>query len=235
MTVPTAVMLDTIGANAHNIPGATSNIAGYVTGIGDVPWTGDEWALFPHARHYRIAQGAGVKPVMNGYDIIDVEAGTYTPEEAASMTAARVAAGIQWTTVYGSDDTLARVTEAILAHGRNVWNGHVNYWLADWNLNAEEAAAKLGTEIHGASCVAVQWASPTSNPNTVVPGGGATLRVANIDISVIDANWLPSGGFTGHPVTPKPVVVHNGMLITVLSNGEFAAKAVTSDDTVTWK
>ena len=38
--------------------------------------------------------------------------------------------------------------------------------------------------------MAVQWASPTSNPNTIVPGGTQTLADANIDISVTIPSWF---------------------------------------------
>lgn len=235
MTVPTAVMLDDIGSSSRNIPASTHNVAGYVTGLDAVPWTAADWARFPNATKFRIAQGAGANPPINGYDIIDVERGAVTPATAAQMIHDRVHAGVQWTTVYGTDSTLAEVTDAVKKFGAQVWDGHVNYWLADWNLNEVKAAAKLGRLIHGASCVAVQWASPESNPDTIVPGGIMPLREANVDISVIDANWIPSGGFTGHLTVPTPVKVFHGILVTMDANGVFHARAVSSADDVNYR
>jgi len=235
MSVPAIPMLDDIGSSSRNIPASTSRIAGYVTGIGDVPWTAQDWALFPHALKFRIAQGAGAAPADNGYDIIDVENGAVTPAIAAAMVDRRVKAGIQWTTVYATDSNLALVTEEIQKFGAIVWNGHVNYWLADWNLNEQEAAAKLGTLIHGASCVGVQWASPESNPNTIVPGGSQTLSQANIDISAIDANWTPSGGFSGRPTPVPPVTTYHGILVTTDASNAFVARQVTSTDDLHWQ
>jgi hypothetical protein len=227
-------MLDDIGSSSRNIPGSTAFVGGYVTGLGDVPWTQAEWDAFPHAKHVRIAQGAGAAPAASGYDVIDVEADAVTPESASAMVVQRVHSGIQWTTIYGTDSTLAAVTAAIQARGLGWWDGHINYWLADWNLNESEAAALLGTLRHGAPLVGVQWASPTSNPNTVVPGGSQTLSQANIDISVVDANWIPSGGFTGNFPPPPPVKTWNGLLVVTDAAGVFHARAVTSTDDVHW-
>lgn len=235
MSVPTAVMLDDIGSNSRNIPPSTPYVGGYVTGLGNVPWTPDEWALFPHARKVRIAQGAGNPVGLHDFDMIDVEALAVTPQSAAAMVNSRVSLGIQLTTVYGTDSTLALVTEEILKFGAHTWNGHVNYFLADWNLNEIEAAAKLGTLIHGASCVGVQWASPSSNPDTIVPGGTLPLKAANVDISVVDANWIPSGGFTGNPLPVPPVVTYHGMLITTDASGMYVARQVSSTDDINWK
>ena len=68
--------------------------------------------------------------------------------------------------------------------------GHVDCWLSNWNLNEAEAAALIGTEIHGMTCRAVQWANPTYNAATLVPGSLLTLADAQVDLSVMDASWL---------------------------------------------
>lgn len=69
------------------------------------------------------------------------------------------------------------------------------FWVADWNLSEAQAVAYI--EAHD-DVVGVQFASPTSNPNTLLPGaGGQTLRSANVDLSVMRASfWLP------HPPAP---------------------------------
>lgn len=234
MTVPTAVMLDAEGVNSDNIPTGTHYVGAYVTGLDDVPWSALQIARFPHARIVRIAQGAGLAPAYNGYDMIDVEDRAVTPAQAAQMIAERVSKGVTWTTVYGSDAALLEVTNETRKLGDHIWNGHVNYLLADWNLNAETAAAMLGKLIHGASCVGVQWASPESNPNTVTPGGGSTLAVSNVDISVVDSAWIPSGPFTGTIPPPPPTVVAHGVLVTTDAHGVFSSRIVSTLDNTHW-
>jgi hypothetical protein len=234
MTLTTAVMLDTIGATAGQIPVGTHYVGAYVTGIDGVEWSAADLARFPHARIVRIAQGAGLAPAYNGYDEIDVETGAITPVEAAAMVAERVNRGVTWTTIYGTDAALLECTNEIRKYGEHIWNGHVNYMLADWSLNEIAAAAKIGTLIHGASCIGVQWASPTSNPDTVVPGGTATLRQANIDIAVVDASWIPSGPFGGSVPPAPPTVVNHGLLVTCDTHGVFSAKNVSTIDNTHW-
>lgn len=234
MTVSTATMLDTIGADASHVPDATHYVGVYVTGEGDVPWSAADIARFTHSRVVRIAQGAGLAPAFNGYDMIDVENGAVTPQSAALMVQERVSRGVVWTTIYGTDATLLACTNEIRKFGEHIWNGHVNYVLADWNLNEVEASALIGTLIHGASCVGVQWASPESNPNTVTPGGGSTLSVSNVDISVVDSAWVPSGPFTGTTPGPAPTVINHGLLVTTDAHGTFSAKTVTTLDNTHW-
>lgn len=211
MSVPSTHMVDTIHGSAthddvNNIPTNTPYVAGYVSGTNGVEWTPADFARFPGSREVKIYQGFGPLPPIHNFDAIDVESGAVTPAFCAEIVKQRVDAGIIWTTVYGSDSFLAQVTTEIQKLGNHYWNGHVNYWLADWNLNEQEATAKLGSFVHGASCVGVQWASPSSNPNTNLPGTSLTLSQSNCDLSVVDANWIPSGGFTPLP-TPAPVPV----------------------------
>jgi len=234
MTVPTAVMLDAMGVNASRIPAGTHFVGAYVTGTGEVPWSSADLALFPHARIVRIAQGAGLVPAYNGYDEIDVENGAVTPAQAAQMIAERVNRGVTWTTVYGTDSTLLQVTNETRKLGDHIWNGHVNYMLADWNLNAESAAAMLGKLIHGASCVGVQWASPESNPDTLTPGSNLTLKNSQVDIAVVDAAWVPSGPFTGTHPAPPPTVVAHGVLVTTDAHGVLGSKMLSTLDGTHW-
>ncbi len=72
------------------------------------------------------------------------------------------------------------------------------FWVANWNLSEAQALDYLA--VHH-DVVAVQWASPTSNPNMVVPGSnGQTIKGLNVDLSVGRKDfWLPAP----HPV-PKP-------------------------------
>lgn len=235
MSIPKAVMLDTIGTCAANIPASTPYVGGYVTGSGAVPWSAAEWSMHPHARHVRIDQHASQSIPVNGWDALDMETNALTASEVAQKVKARVDAEIVWTTVYATRSNLALCTAAIKGLGEHYFTGHVNYWLADWNLDEEEAAALIGTFVSDVSVVAVQWASPTSNPNTVVPGGSHVLSQANLDISVVNANWIPSGPF---PVTaPAPVAkaVDHGELITSDPTGHMSARPVSSTDDTHWQ
>lgn len=235
MPVHTAVMLDDIGSSSRNIPIGTPYVAGYVTGIGDVPWTNDEFARFSGSRIVRINQGAGNSVAPSAYDVLDVEKYAVTPGAAAQDHKVRIDALIPWTTIYGTDSTIQQVVADIKALGDHYWIGHVNVWLADWNLDLGQATALLGTEIHGATCIGVQWASPSSNPTTLVPGGTGTLQQENIDISVVDGTWIPSGGFSGNVPTPPPPTVYTGILVTHDASGDYVARQVTSTDDINWR
>ena len=204
MSIATTFMVDTVRTNAHLIPADVPYIGGYVSGLGSVPWTNAEWNRFS-GRKIRNYQGAGLYPGVSGYDELDVEFQALTPDSATAEVKKRVDAGIQWTTLYGSRDYILATTDKIKALGNNYWNGHVNVRLADWSLNLAQATALIGTGIGGATIVGVQWASDSSNPNTVIPGTSLSLSAVGADLSVVNANWIPSGGF--EPPVPAPVPV----------------------------
>jgi hypothetical protein len=205
MSDPVVTMVDTVGSSVRLELGAFPYVGGYVSGSGGIEWTAAQWALFGKSRHVRIYQSVFENAVpFDAFDVYDMESGAVTPAQAARGVAGRVHAGIDWTTGYGSDGMLAAFASEVQKFGHAVWNGHVNCWLADWNLNEAEAAKLIGTKIHGMTCVAVQWASPTSNPNTLLPGTKLTLREANVDLSVVDGTWVPSGGWGGPVVSPVP-------------------------------
>ena len=222
----TVIMIDTIGASAHNIPDRTPRVAGYVTGVGDVPWSAAGWRRFPAANQVRIAQAPGTDPV--DADVLDVETGAATPADARRWVNNRIGNGYTWSTIYGSASTLAAVRDALIAAGPpGWWYGHVYSWLAGWSLSEEQAVRVLGTEVAGMTCVAVQWASPASNPGTLVPGGnGATLAQANVDLSVCDASWRPA---LERPVPAPAPAIQAGYLVTG-TPGHFAGRIVTSAD-----
>lgn len=230
----TTVMVDTIHDSVGHVPTGLHYVGGYVSGTPDIKWTPEDWSRFPESRHIRIFQGHGDMPDLHSFDAIDVESGAVTPAEAASIVRTRVMAGIPWTHIYGTDAVLETVSEAIRAYGQSIWNGHVSCWLADWNLDESEATAKIGTRIHGMTCVAVQWASPSSNPHTLIPGTQLTLREANCDLSVVDATWIPSGGWglPPKPVTPPTQATMPGWVI--YGPALTARKVVSADGGVTW-
>ena len=180
-------MIDTIGADAFNIPASAPKVAGYVTGSAEIEWTTADWARFPKAGKVRINQRATADPNPKVGDVYDVEAGALTVP--AAVTAAKARKAIGWTTaVYvsdsGVDDLVTALGEARLT------NSGVELWVANWALNHAEATALIGTYVRGFKIVAVQWASPTSNPDTIVPGSKLTLAQANADLSVTLASWF---------------------------------------------
>lgn len=235
MTTPTTFMVDTIGASADALPKHLPMYAGYVSGTGGVQWTQAQFNSFPGSKVLKYYQGVGPVPPIHTFDAVDVESGAVSPAMAATIVRERVSGGIPWTTIYGTDSALAVVSADVQAMGAAVWNGHVNCVLADWNLNETSAAAKVGTFIHGMSCVGVQWASPSSNPNTLIPGTNITLSSANADLNVVDANWVPSSGFTPLPGPPTPPVLKQyGMLVQY--NNTYAGRIVSSSDNgQTWQ
>jgi hypothetical protein len=87
--------------------------------------------------------------------------------------------------IYVATSNQSSLTSALKAAGHI----KVDLWVADWSLSEAEAADLL-TISGDYPVVAVQWASPASNPNTVVPGSTKTLAEANVDLSITVASWF---------------------------------------------
>lgn len=222
-------MIDAEGEDANNVPDATPFVGVYVSGTDYVPWTESELSRFPVQRQVRIYQGAGTYPGVGGYDMIDVESEAVTVAQCASEGEKRVQNGYEWTIIYGTAATLALVETALSELGDEIWPGHFYCFLADWNLNATTAAAYLGEQISGMTCIGVQWASPSSNPNTKIPGGTKTLELGNVDLSVVDASELPlPGKVVATPPPPQRSI--SGMVVYEPVSGPYTSKSVTSTD-----
>lgn len=190
-------MYDTIGANASNIPQTALKIAGYTTGYGDVPWTQADWQRFPHAGHVLIRQDMDNYTPWD-FDVLDVEPRACTIPDAVRASADRYH-GRKWNTaIYIDKADVAVLCQQLPANG--VPREYVQLFVADWDLNEQTAASMLGTTVNGYEIVAIQWASPTSNPHTVCPGDphGRTLSELNIDLSVTKPAWFAP------PATPAP-------------------------------
>ena len=128
-------------------------------------------------------------------DVADVEFLAGTTGSFVRALRARIAAKVRWSTIYGTDATIATAAAELASAGPHGWYyRHVDCWLANWNLDEAQAAALTGGRIHGLACRAVQWASPTSNPGTIVPGGTLTLAQAQVDLSVAEDAWHPAPG-----------------------------------------
>jgi hypothetical protein len=191
------LMIDTIHVDVDNIPASTPKVAGYVTGSAEVKWTRQDWDRFPHAGKVRIDQSPQLSAYATGdADIADIESGAGTPGAYATACKQRLASNrLLW--CYCDQDTVSRVSGALVAV--RIPLSKCGLWLANWNLSQAEADALIGTALSGIRIVAVQWASPSSNPGTQVPGGapGKTLKEANLDLSVTQPGWFEAVASVG--------------------------------------
>lgn len=149
----------------------------YVTGSEGIPWTRQQIDRFPHARVYRVNQGwvQGPGEALNG-DEFDMEAGAWTVSALLSIVAAR--RRVHWSTrIYCSWTNYGLMSQELAqaGMGQSVW-----YRIADWNLTQHLAELELHANVY-----AGQWASPTSNPTTLIPGTNLSLAEANADLNVV--------------------------------------------------
>lgn len=184
------LMIDATHAHVHNVPTGTPKVAGYDTGTPDIDWNEDDWADFPNSGHVIIDQSYKENPGFKNYaegkaNVADVEAGTGSIAEFIDASRQRFKDGRDaW--IYGSRATITEAASDLTGKEQ----ARTGAWLADWNLSQSEAETLIGTSIGGIRVVAVQWASPSSNPNTIVPGGTMTLKDAQVDLSVTEAGWF---------------------------------------------
>jgi hypothetical protein len=199
-------MIDAIGADSSVIPDHTQRVAAYLTGSGGIAWTGPQVAqLRSKGVHtvIRIDQASNLN-LFRGYPYVvcDIEPGAKSAPTAAREAAERAKIGAR-TGFYFSAGDIAAVAAACRAEGLSPFP---DAWEADWNLSRDEAIAQLGKIVDGFPIVAIQWASPTSNPSTIMPGSRLTLAQANADLSVTLADWpapLPSRPHKHHLPHPK--------------------------------
>ena len=166
---------DTIANNVHMLPASLPVIWPYVTGTPDVQWSEADIRNFPRSEVIRVNQGFNNADPFHG-DEFDIETGAWTTENIIEVVAAR-RAHLWSTRLYGTYATYDAVTAALVAQGlrRSV------FWrIADWNLTAHLADAELWADVY-----AGQYASPTSNPRTLLPGTNYTLEQAGADLNVI--------------------------------------------------
>lgn len=182
------LMIDTIHDNVGNIPVSTPRVAGYVTGTPDIKWTPRDWGRFPKSGKAPIDQSPGLAAyASSGAMIADIEPLAGTVPAYVRACRERLRAG-HTLCFYCSQSIVAQVSAAMVNAKiplNNCW-----VWIANWNLSQAEANAVLGTTVAGVKVVAVQWASPTSNPRTLVPGSTLTLAEANVDLSVTRPTWF---------------------------------------------
>jgi len=207
------IVIDTIGQNAKNIPSSAPIVAGYDTGPSWLKWTATDWARFK-GRKVHIDQEPGSRGTS---PVSDVESGAKTIDDAIGDARIRRAKKLT-TTIYVQASRVAQVKAAVAAAGLEDW---VYYWVANWALSQAEAAALLGGKN-----VAIQFASPTSNPDTVLPGSRLTLKQADCDLSVCVATWYPAPQPKPKLPIKKPAAPHPK--VTAATLGAAIAAAATT-------
>jgi hypothetical protein len=186
--MPGTLMIDSIHANVGNIPARTPRVAGYVTGTPDIQWTAHDWARFPRSGKAPIDQSPELAAYASSDAMIaDIEPQAGTVPAYVEACRQRLHAR-QPLCFYCSQSTVAEVSAALV--NAEIPLGNCWVWIANWNLSQAEADALLGTTVSGVKVLAVQWASPTSNPRTLVPGSTLTLAEANVDLSVTRPTWF---------------------------------------------
>lgn len=178
----TLIMIDGIATSVVNIPASAAKVAGYVTGGGDIEWTTADWDRFKGVKVTIDQSPQGQSFALGKADVLDVETGAATIADAVSGIPERQKAG-RYSTVYVDQGNLQALKDA-LSGDKSVKLNQVGYWVANWDLSQAEATAQLGNEI-----VAIQFASPASNPDTILPGSSLTLKEANCDLSVTLKSW----------------------------------------------
>lgn len=226
--MPDGLMIDTIGARADalmnalgpNRPGADVILAGYATGTPDIDWTTAQ-----RARVHALGYGLFVydqSPALalfgsGGADGADIEQGAATIGAFIDQARHREARG--WTS-WGYIDQADYPVYA--AEVRAAGLRRVQYGIANWNDSLAQAQAQLGGDV-----VYVQWASPSSNPGTIVPGTSRTLAQLNCDLNATIPGWFAP------PQGPAPAPALAGILV-LDALGGLHATYVKSADGRTW-
>lgn len=215
-------MIDVTGANLPGLLAALGGrwpdvLAGYVTGTPDIDWPGDEWGkLHPDVGLFRYDQSPGLGLFASGAaDGADIERGAGTAGTFIDGARKREARGwYSWAYIDQAD------YPALHGEVRSAGLQRVQYGIANWNDNLDQAVAQLGPEV-----VFVQWASPSSNPGTIVPlTGGHTLAQLNVDLNATRPGW-----FARQAAPPT----QHGLLVTD-PGGNLTGRIVTSADGKTW-
>lgn len=163
-------MVDCTGA-AFDVCRATNaeRMAGYVTGSEGVAWTPAQFALAAanepgrnQRAVLRIDQSDSDLPLISEAKVAkDIEPGASGDPVAVEVAKQRLAAGDDYT-LYTSSGNMQALEDAVAAAG-----------------------------LPPGEIVAYQWASPSSNPGTLLPGTALTIKQAGADLSVVKSSWLP--------------------------------------------
>lgn len=175
---------DCIGQNAHLIPAGTPALWPYVTGTPDVVWPWPQVRRINPRYLVRVNQEFGSIGPDEG-DEFDVEFLAWTPGQCVDITRQRRER--QWASkfyVEWKDYGAIKGELADASITRSVY-----YRIADWNLSQAEAAAAVQEDVYS-----IQWASPTSNPDTLFPGTNVTLAEMGADLDVLSTGFVGWAG-----------------------------------------
>lgn len=177
ITGDTVTMVDTIHTDVEHIPQSTQKVAGYVTGSAEIIWIDPDWNRFANVQTGKVRINQAGS---NGYlgDVLDIESGAWSIDNAAEALSVRAKDP--------NRDCAAYVDEA--------------------DYDALITALK-GKGFTSFPTVAVQWASPSSNPTTILPGSSLTLSEANCDLSVALATWFGPSEAPPPPKQSEEVVI----------------------------
>lgn len=207
-----------LAALGHNMPDV---IASYVTGSDGVDLPAAEWnALAGKVGLFRYDQSPGLALFASGAaDGADIERGAGTV--GAFIDAARKREARGWHSWAYIDQADAPALQGeVKAAGLRL----VQYGIANWNDSLAAATTQLGPSV-----AYVQWASPSSNPHTQVPGTTKTLLELNCDLNATLPGWFA----VKHPVAP-PGPLHGLVVVDQPATGLVGHPVTSADDGRTW-
>lgn len=232
MTNAFEMMIDTVGSSAGNIPSNAVKVAGYVTGSGGVEWTASQFARFEKtAGVVRICQNSHGDPTQA--NAFDIEPGALSIDDFVRMAGIRQN-HYHWNScAYIEASQLGDLVQACEAKDLSM----VQLWVANWSLDEQQAIGLLGTLVRKYQIVAVQYASPASNPHTICPGSNRTLKELNLDLSVTMPGWFPPPKAPAPPAPvppPAPKALTATLELTI--DGHQGSLSITSSDNgKTWR
>lgn len=160
--------INSLAPAIHADFGSPALVAGYVNGA--YAWSSEEWNLFPHSAHVTITVTASA----NAGDVLDVERGDASPDEAYGWIRMRKAAGLFRPTIYCARGNLPAVRAG---SGSYVLGQDYDVWVADWTGSAHEVSSSVKGGV-AARCAAVQYRSTGSYDASAVYDDGWPHRSA---------------------------------------------------------
>ena len=175
--------VDCPGADAGRLPAGIPAIWPYVTGTNGVAWDERQIARIGAKHVYRVNQEYDTPGDLYG-DEFDVELGAWSLGDVVDITRRR--RQYSWSTRFYVTWSLYGQVKGELSDAGI--NRSVFYRIADWNWDKFYADLALHGDVY-----AGQWASPSTNPDTSLPGyPGLTLAALNADLNVllpVDTGW----------------------------------------------
>lgn len=184
---------DDIGAAAFSMP-ADAQVAGYMTGSGDVPWSQADWNHFS-TPPIRIDQSPSLTAIDETADVLDIESGAATNAECAQWFKAALAnyksgarPGQRLPCIYTNLANVTPLVNTLIADG--VQAGPF-LWVAHWGIGQAAADAVLAASGGPFPVVGVQFAD------------GAEMGTS-YDWDMWLSSWLASAVAPVPPLPPAP-------------------------------